>query len=114
MLMTRFSVLLGALACSLVLPLRAGDLTDGTVVRIASNIQYGEIVFIKTDKSKSSVPGCHTNLSWDFVMPLTSEHDKKLYAMLLAARASGTPVGLSGAGHCNHFGSIESLSGITW
>jgi hypothetical protein len=36
--MTRFSVLLGALACSLALPLRAGDLTDGTLVRIASNI----------------------------------------------------------------------------
>ena len=79
------------------LPAQAGDLLDVRVVRIGSSKTYGEILFIKTDKVKTSLPGCHVNLSWDYVMPLVSEQDKKLYAMLLAARASDTPVTLSGA-----------------
>lgn len=94
--------------------LYAGDILDAAVVRIASNKAYGEIVFIKTEKTKSSVPGCHINLSWDFVMPLTTEHDKKLYAMLLAARSAQQPISLSGSGNCDTFGSIETVSGITW
>jgi hypothetical protein len=97
-----------------VAPSYAGDILDATVVKIASNKAYGEMVFIKTDKTKSSVPGCHTNLSWDFVMPLVSEHDKKLYAILLAARAGQTTVSISGLGNCDTFGSIETVSGITW
>ena len=96
------------------LPAQAGDVLDANVVRITSAKTLGEILFIKTDKSKTSLPGCHTNLSWDFVMPLVTEHDKKLYAMLLAARAAQTPVSLTGAGTCDHFGSIESLIGVTW
>ena len=101
------------LLCS-TLPAQAGDVLDAVVVRITSSKAFGEILFIKTDKSKTSLPGCHVNLSWDFVMPLVTEHDKKFYAMLLAARAAQTPVSLSGAGTCDHFGSIESLIGITW
>jgi hypothetical protein len=96
------------------LPAQAGEILDAIVVRLASVKTYGEILFIKTDKSKTSLPGCHTNLSWDFVMPLVTEHDKKLYAMLLAARAAQTPVSLSGAGTCDHVGSIESLIAVTW
>jgi len=93
---------------------RAGDILDATLVKIASSKTWGEILFIKTDKSKSGLPGCHTNLSWDYVMPLTTEHDKKLYALVMAARASQTPVSLNGTGTCDHFGSVESLIGITW
>lgn len=99
--------------CS-VLPAQAGDLLDANVVKIASAKTYGEILFIKTDKSKTSLPSCHSNLSWDYVMPLVNEHDKKLYALLLSARAAQTPVSLSGAGTCDHFGSVESLIGVTW
>ncbi|MBM0105753.1 hypothetical protein JM946_13510 [Steroidobacter sp. S1-65] len=95
-------------------PLYAGDILDATVIRIASNKAYGEMVFIKTDKTKSTVPGCQTNLSWDFVMPLTTEHDKKLYAILLAARAGATPISINGSGNCDTFGSIETVSGLTW
>jgi hypothetical protein len=96
------------------LPAQAGEILDAIVVRITNSKAHGEILFIKTDKAKTSLPGCHVNLSWDFVMPLVTEQDKKLYAMLLAARAAQTPVSLSGAGTCDHFGSIESLTGITW
>jgi len=99
--------------CSAV-PAQAGDLADANVVRIGSTKTFGDILFIKTDKAKTSLPGCHTNLSWDYVMPLVTEQDKKLYAMLLAARAAQTPVSLGGAGTCDHFGSIESLIGVTW
>jgi hypothetical protein len=93
---------------------QAGGVEDAIVVKISSSKQFGEILFIKTNKSKTNIPGCHSNLSWDFVVPLVSEHDKKLYSMLLAARVAQTPITLSGTGTCDHFGSIESLIGIWW
>jgi hypothetical protein len=92
----------------------AGDIQNGAVVKISSSKAYGEILFIKTDKAKTGIPTCHSNLSWDFVLPLVSEHDKKLYAMLLSARVAQTPLSLSGTGTCDHFGSIETLVGIWW
>jgi hypothetical protein len=90
------------------LPAQAGGVEDATVVKISSSKQFGEILFIKADKPKTNIPGCHSNLSWDFVMPLVIEDDKKIYAMVLAARVAQTPITLSGAGTCDHFGSIES------
>jgi len=96
------------------LPAQAGEVLNAIVVRLANEKTYGDILFIKTDKAKTNFPGCQINLSWDFVMPLVSEQDKKLYAMVLAARATQTPVSLIGAGTCDHFGSIESLIGVTW
>jgi hypothetical protein len=73
---------------------------------------YGDIAFIKLDKTKDSPPSCHTNLSWDYVMTLTSEQDKKMYALLLTARTTQTPVSINGAGNCQPFGSVETLEGI--
>lgn len=92
----------------------AGDLADARLIKIGTMKTYGEILFIKTDKTKTSLPGCHVNLAWDYVMPLVSEHDKKLYSMLLAARAADTPITLNGGGTCEYFGSIETLIGVTW
>ena|SRR5687767_1653991 len=96
------------------LPAQAGGVENGIVVKVSSSKQFGEILFIKTDKTKTGAPGCQTNFSWDFVMPLVSEHDKKIYAMLLAARVAQTPITLSGTGTCDHFGSIETLIGVWW
>jgi hypothetical protein len=104
----------GLMFLSSILPAQAADILNAKLVSIGSTKAYGEILFIKTDKVKTGVPGCHSNLSWDYVMPLITEQDKKFYAMLLAARAAETPISLSGAGTCDHFGSIESLVGVTW
>jgi hypothetical protein len=89
----------------------AESLVSGAVIT-AINVtkSYGEILFIKVDKPKSTPPGCDTNGFWTYVLPLTTELDKKLYAMLLTARATGAPVTLTGTGTCSAFGTIESLN----
>lgn len=45
------------------MPLQAGSIIDGTLTKLAIVKTYGDIVFIKADRSKDSLPGCHTNLS---------------------------------------------------
>jgi hypothetical protein len=45
-------------------------------------------------------------------MTLTSEQDKKMYALLLTARTTQMPVSINGAGSCQAFGSVETLEGI--
>jgi hypothetical protein len=87
----------------------AGEVTDAVITKLLINKSYGETVFILVDKSKSNIPACHVNGSWTYVLSVTTELDKKMYALLLAARASQTPVTLNGSGACDVFGSIESL-----
>ena len=104
--------LLSLFLLSVAVPSWSGDVLDTTVTRLAIVKTHGDIVFIKVDKPKDSAPACQVNLSWEYVMPLVSEQDKKMYAMLLAARVSQTPVSLNGTGGCNHFASIETLIGV--
>jgi hypothetical protein len=101
--------LLALLLLSLAAPSWSGDVQDTTLTRLAIVKTYGDIVFVKVDNPKGSLPACHVNLSWTYVMPLVSEQDKKMYAMLLAARTSQAPVSLNGTGGCDHFASIETL-----
>lgn len=109
---TKLPFLTMAAFVAFAVPLQAGTILDASLTRLAIVKTHGDIVFVKADRSKDSLPTCHTNLSWDFVMPLISEQDKKLYAMLLVARSSQMTVSLSGTGTCDHFGSIETLMGI--
>ena len=92
----------------------AGKVYDATITRLSIGKHHGDVVFILVDKTKDSTPSCHANASWTYVMPLTSDQDKKIYAMLLAARATQTPVNLGGNGVCDAFASIESLQVIQY
>ena len=114
--MLRFVAVLGCVAMTMAFSTasHAGSVTDAVITKLAVNKQFGDIVFISVTLTKDSTPACHTNGSWTFVMPLTSEQDKKYYALLLAARTTQTPVTLVGTSTCDHFGSIESLQGIAY
>lgn len=68
-----------------------------------------DVLFITVDKAKDSQPACHTNGNWAYVLPLSSDQNKKIYAMLLAARASQMPVTLTGNNACSVFSGIETL-----
>jgi hypothetical protein len=90
----------------------ASSTVDATVLKVAVVKTYGEIAFIKLDKLKDGAPSCHTNPYWDYVMTLTSEQDKKMYALLLTARTTQLPVSIDGAGNCQPFNGIETVEGI--
>jgi len=84
--------------------------TSGTLIQtLGLDNGAPDVLFISVDHTKSSPPGCQTNGSWAYVLPLAGDQNKKLYAMLLAARASQMPVTLVGAGVCDAFSGIETL-----
>ena len=97
------------LACMTAKGVSAGDVNDAVITKIAISKGLGDILFILVDKPKGSTPACHSNLSWTYVLPLSTELDKKIYALLLTARSTQAPITFSGTGQCEVFGSIETL-----
>jgi hypothetical protein len=72
----------------------------------------GNLVFIKLAGTKPTAPPCHTNGSWDFVLPIVDAADKNMFAMLVAAKAAGQPVLVRGNNSCaSQFSSIEQALG---
>jgi hypothetical protein len=81
----------------------------GTVAEIVIDKPYGNFAFVRLDTAPTSPVACSINGYWHFTVPLATEVDKKVFAMLMTARATGAAVQLVGTGACDEFGTIESL-----
>jgi len=91
----------------------AGVVQEGVITRLMIDKVHGNKLFIKVSGTHSEKLECHTNGTWQFVMPLSQELDKTIYvSMLLAAHASGKKIRLDGNNSCDVFGSIETLRRI--
>lgn len=99
---------LGALALLMAPHICSASSATGKVVMIDNAKQYGNIVFVKLDGATTSPAACQTNFAWSFTLPMTSEMDKRMYATLLMAAASGSTVVISGTGSCSEFSAVES------
>lgn len=71
----------------------------------------GEAVFISTTVP-TTVRGCHTDLNWNFVLPLSTAFDRAVYASLLSALTTGKPVDIEGTNDCAFFATIESVKRV--
>lgn len=89
----------------------AGTLLTGHVKEIQVNKSLGNVLFVQLDVTHTAPISCHVNLGWTYTLPMQSEADKKIFAMLLAARAIGATVTLFGAGACTDFSAVESMAG---
>jgi hypothetical protein len=81
-------------------PLQAGTIGNGIILQLGLDSGATDVLFISVVGSKNSSTPCSTNPTWDYILPLNSEHAKRMYAMLLTARVSGTPVTLAGSSAC--------------
>lgn len=71
----------------------------------------GELAFVST--SAAPTPhGCHTDVNWNFVLPVSTSLDRQIYASLLAAMLSGKKVDIEGASTCSSFTTIESIKRV--
>lgn len=107
-------ILVKAAAMVLFTPLTAfaGSQASGAHIKnLQINKGYGNFVFINIDVVPTGAPSCE-NSSWQYTLTLSNPGDGQMYAMLLTAYAAGTPVNFGGAGACNEFGSVESVSVI--
>lgn len=91
----------------------SGQVDDAKISNLVVSKQYGNIMFIKANKAKDSMPTCHTNYGWTYVLSLDTELESRIMSMLLAAKLSGSTVMLVGTQSCDAFGSIESLDYIS-
>lgn len=76
---------------------------------------HGDKVFIRTSIAhQAGNPSCHNSI-WSFVLPLDTELQNKMHAMLLAAQTSGKTINLKGYGStCNVHTGIETLQRIEY
>jgi len=86
--------------------------TSGILQVLALDNGAPDVLFISIAGTKDSQPACQTNGSWAYVLPLVNDQNKKIYAMLLAARVSQTPVTLPGSGACDDYPGIETLHAV--
>src|ERR1700693_793808 len=84
----------------------ATTLTGATITGIRIDTQIGSMAFVSINISKGSTnPTCSTNV-WSFVLPLTNALQNQMLAQLLSARATQTPVNLTGNGLCDTWGDV--------
>lgn len=69
-------------------------------------------LFIVTNRSRGDQkPECHTS-NWSYVLPLDTEHQQRMYSMLLAAKMANAKVSLFGTNGCSSKSDIETLHRI--
>ena len=109
---TRPTALLSALAASasLVLAAHAAE-TDGRVIEISIEKDYGNYAFIKVDVPPTAPVACSQNGYWQYTLPLVSEADKRIFSMVMTSYLTQRAMHFRGLGSCNEFGAVESLAG---
>jgi hypothetical protein len=90
----------------------AADVEAAHVLNLAINKSFGNFVFVKLDKPHAVPIACAINGSWQYTLPLSTEVDKRMFALLVTAQTTGKPVSINGAGACNEFGAVESMSAL--
>ena len=80
----------------------------GKILQVAA-YRSPAVAFVLLD-SQPTLATCANNAAWTYVFPMTTDQDKKIFAMLLEAHATGRVVTISGTGACADFAGIESGS----
>lgn len=89
----------------------ASTSVTGHVKDLAIQKEYGQFVFVQLDVASTAPIACHTN-AWTYTLPQATDLDKKMLALLMMAKATGTTITLRGSGACSDFPSIESANGV--
>lgn len=82
------------------------------VLELEVNKTFGAFVFVRMDKAPTAPIACSTNGYWHYTLPLASDLDKRMFAMLLTAQAGGKAVSIAGLGSCSEFSAIESAAAV--
>lgn len=100
---SRFWVALVALAMT-----GTADASTGTgkILQVAA-YRDTPVVFVLLD-NQPALASCANNPAWTYVFRMNTDQDKKIYAMLLEAHATGRTVAITGTGTCADFAGIES------
>ena len=101
--------LLIACACALPLVAYAGTVTGTVDILIVR--QSDGLTYVYMNGTPSGKPACATKAYW-IIQDENSEAGKKLYALLLAAKASNSEIKIGGAGTCTRWPDGEDIAWI--
>lgn len=90
----------------------AGEKT-GRITSIHLAQQHVDKVFVQIEGAYTNEPGCSNQVSsWDFVLDISTSTGKAMYAQLMAAQYTQTPLQAVGFGTCLLHTNYETLSYI--
>jgi hypothetical protein len=112
------SIIMFAAFCMLGLSgaaLAGGQVTGAQITSLYINTG-ASMVFISTSLAPNGSPACSSYTAGPnaFVLPLTSTLASQILALILSARATQTPVSLTGNGLCDTYSDVETLLTITY
>ena len=90
----------------------ASTVSDVTVMEIAIDPAYANVVFIRISPAPTGQPSCQTSGYWNYVLNFANSLASQQYAALLAAEMSGKTVSITGTGTCADYPDVESLRGL--
>ena len=87
---------------------------QGRITSIHLAQGHTDKVFVKVDGSYSQPePSCSTGVSqWDFVLNIATSTGRAIYAQMLAAQYSQTPLSVVGTDDCSLHSNYETVSYI--
>ena len=91
----------------------AADVEAAHVLELQISKSFGNFVFVALDKPHAVPIACAINTGWQYTLSLAGEVDKRMFALLVTAQTTGKPVSIRGAGACNEFGAVESMTVLT-
>ena len=91
---------------------RASSVSAVTILEIAIDPAYANVVFIRVSPAPTGQPSCETSGYWNYVLNFSNSLATQQYAALLAAEMSGKTVSITGTGACADYPNVESLRGL--
>ncbi|MBT9494366.1 MAG: hypothetical protein IV107_18925 [Paucibacter sp.] len=88
----------------------AGTMVVGKIKEIQINKALGNVVFVQLDANHTTPISCQVNVGWTYTLPQQTDADRKIFALLSMALATGQTVRLYGSGACSDFAAVESIS----
>lgn len=92
----------------------ATEASKAKIIRLDLAKSYGSVL-IKLNTSTPIKASCHQNTGWDYVMPISSDIDKTMFSILLAAYMSGKSITIAGSDACSQplVGAVETAVRVT-
>jgi|ERR1700730_8769825 hypothetical protein len=93
----------------------SGSVTNATITSLYINYGYN-MVFISVNVAPTGSPACsaYTAGPSAFVLSLTTNLGSQMLALLLSARATQTPITMTGNGLCDTYSDVESLATVAY
>jgi hypothetical protein len=93
----------------------SGQVTGTQITGLYVNTAYN-MIFISVNVAPTGGPSCSAYTAGPnaFVLPLTTSLGSQMLALLLSARATQTPVTMTGNGLCDAYPDAETLATIAY